>query len=82
MRPEDITFHVKDGVKSSARNEFTRNGSQRFSPWGECKVESQCRDQTDGSDHQRSYEELDLALGKDIGLAFKASAIHVVEKTA
>ena len=29
---------------------------------------------------QRSYEELDLALGKEIGLAFKASAIHVVER--
>jgi len=31
---------------------------------------------------QRSYEELDLAPGREIGVAFKASAIHVVEKNA
>ncbi|MDD1710143.1 MAG: ABC transporter ATP-binding protein [Methanoregulaceae archaeon] len=82
MRPEDITFHVKDGVKSSARNEFTGTITKVLPMGPNARLKVNAGIKLTAVITQRSYEELDLALGKDIGLAFKASAIHVVEKTA
>lgn len=80
MRPEDITFHVRDGVKSSARNEFTGTITKviPMGPNARLKVDAGIR--LTAVITQRSYEELDLALGKETQLAFKASAIHVVER--
>jgi len=80
MRPEDITFHVKDGVKSSARNEFTGRITKvlPMGPMARLKIDAGVK--LTAVITQRSYDELELALGKEIGLAFKASAIHVVER--
>jgi len=80
MRPEDITFHVIDGVKSSARNEFTGRITKVLPMGPNARLKIDAGVKLTAVITQRSYEELDLALGKDIGLAFKASAIHVVEK--
>ncbi|KUG14263.1 abc-type tungstate transport system, atp-binding protein [hydrocarbon metagenome] len=82
MRPEDITFHVKDGVRSSARNEFS--GTIRkvlpIGPMVRMKVDAGIP--LIAVITQRSYEELGLGLGVTTDLAFKASAIHVVERKA
>jgi molybdopterin-binding protein len=80
MRPEDITFHVIDGVKSSARNEFTGRITKVLPMGPNARLKIDAGVKLTAVITQRSYEELDLALGKEIGLAFKASAIHVVER--
>jgi tungstate transport system ATP-binding protein len=82
MRPEDITFHVIDGVKSSARNEFTGRITKVLPMGPNARLKIDAGVKLTAVITQRSYEELDLALGKEIGLAFKASAIHVVESKA
>jgi len=80
MRPEDITFHVKDGIKSSARNEFS--GTIRkvlpIGPMVRMKVDAGIP--LIAVITQRSYEELGLGPGVTTDLAFKASAIHVMER--
>jgi tungstate transport system ATP-binding protein len=81
MRPEDITFHVKDGVRSSARNEFTGRITKvlPIGPMVRMKVDAGIP--LIAVITQRSYEELGLGPGVTTDLAFKASAIHVVERT-
>ena len=80
MRPEDITFYEKDNIRSSARNMFT--GQIRevvpMGPMVRLKVDVGIN--LTGVITQRSLEELGLAQGKETELAFKASAIHVVER--
>jgi len=78
MRPEDITFHVRDGVKSSARNEFTGTITKVLPMGPNARLKVDAGIKLTAVITQRSYEELDLALGKETQLAFKASAIHVV----
>lgn len=80
MRPEDITFHVRDGVKSSARNEFTGMITKVLPMGPNARLKVDAGITLTAVITQRSYEELDLALGKETQLAFKASAIHVVER--
>ena len=80
MRPEDITFHVRDGVKSSARNEFTGTITKVLPMGPNARLKVDAGITLTAVITQRSYEELDLALGKETQLAFKASAIHVVER--
>ena len=82
MRPEDITFHVIDGVKSSARNEFTGRITKVLPMGPNARLKIDIGVILTAVITQRSYEELDLAPGREIGVAFKASAIHVVEKNA
>jgi molybdate/tungstate transport system ATP-binding protein len=82
MRPEDITFHVKDGVKSSARNEFTGRITKVLPMGPNARLKIDAGITLTAVITQRSYDELDLAVGREIGLAFKASAIHVVENKA
>jgi tungstate transport system ATP-binding protein len=79
MRPEDITFHVKDEVKSSARNEFAGRITKVLPMGPNARLKVDAGITFTAVITQRSYEELDLAVGREIGLAFKASAIHVVE---
>jgi tungstate transport system ATP-binding protein len=80
MRPEDITIYEKDNIRSSARNMFT--GQIRevvpMGPMVRLKVDVGIN--LTGVITQRSLEELGLAQGKETELAFKASAIHVVER--
>lgn len=80
MRPEDITFHVKDGAGSSARNELlgTIRKILPIGPMVRMKVDAGIP--LVAVITQRSYEELGLGPGVTTGLAFKASAIHVVER--
>lgn len=80
MRLEDITFHLVDGVKRSARNEFIGRITKVLPMGPNTRLKIDAGLNFSGIITQRSYEELDLALGKKIGVAFKASAIHVVEK--
>jgi tungstate transport system ATP-binding protein len=82
MRPEDITFHVKDGVKSSARNEFTGRITKVLPMGPNARLKIDAGITLTAVITQRSYDELGLAIGKEIGLTFKASAIHVVENKA
>jgi molybdopterin-binding protein len=80
MRPEDITSHADDGKKISARNRI-HGRIVKVIPIG-----PMVRMKVDAGIHLvlvitlRSYDELGLSEGADIGLAFKASAIHVVER--
>ncbi|OPZ45060.1 MAG: Trehalose/maltose import ATP-binding protein MalK [Euryarchaeota archaeon ADurb.BinA087] len=80
MRPEDITFHVRDGVKSSARNEFTGTITKVLPMGPNARLKVDAGITLTAVITQRSFEELDLGLGKETQLAFKASAIHVVER--
>jgi tungstate transport system ATP-binding protein len=80
MRPEDITFHVKDGIKSSARNEFTGRITKVLPMGPNARLKIDAGVKLTAVITQRSYDELNLTLGKEIGLAFKATAIHVVER--
>jgi len=80
MRPEDITFHADDGKRISARNQI-QGRITKVIPLG-----PMVRLRVDAGIPLvvvitlRSYEELGLSEGAEIGLAFKASAIHVVER--
>jgi molybdopterin-binding protein len=82
MRPEDITFHADDGKKISARN-LIKGRITKVIPLG-----PMVRLKVDTGIPMvvvitlRSYDELGLSEGAEIGLAFKASAIHVVERKA
>lgn len=82
MRPEDITFHANDGKKISARN-LIHGRIRKVIPLG-----PMVRLRVDTGIPLvvvitlRSYDELGLSEGAEIGLAFKASAIHVVERKA
>jgi tungstate transport system ATP-binding protein len=80
MRPEDITFYEKDSIRSSARNMFTGRIIKvvPIGPMVRLKVNAGV--ELTAVITQRSFEELNLALGKETELAFKASAIHVVER--
>ena len=48
----------------------------------ECQAEDRCRDQTDRRDHPAVIRRTRPGHWQEIGLAFKASAIHVVENKA
>lgn len=80
MRPEDITFYEKDSIRSSARNMFTGRITKvvPMGPMVRLKVDAGV--ELTAVITQRSFEELDLALGKETELSFKASAVHVVER--
>jgi molybdopterin-binding protein len=80
MRPEDITFHVKDGIKSSARNEFTGRITKVLPMGPNARLKIDAGVKLTAVITQRSYDELNLTLGKEIGLTFKATAINVVER--
>jgi tungstate transport system ATP-binding protein len=81
MRPEDITFYEKNSIRSSARNKFTGRIVEvvPMGPMVHLKVDAGVK--LTAVITQRSFEELGLALGKETELTFKASAIHVVERT-
>jgi tungstate transport system ATP-binding protein len=81
MRPEDITFYEKDSIQSSARNKFIGRIIEvvPIGPMVRLKVDAGVK--LTAVITQRSFEELGLALGKETELSFKASAIHVVERT-
>jgi tungstate transport system ATP-binding protein len=81
MRPEDITFYTKDSIRSSARNMFTGRIIKvvPIGPMVRMKVDAGVK--LTAVITQRSFEELGLELGKETELTFKASAIHVVERT-
>jgi tungstate transport system ATP-binding protein len=80
MRPEDITFYEKDSIRSSARNVFTGQITEvvPIGPMVRLKVDVGVK--LTAIITQRSLEELGLVQGKDTEIAFKASAIHVVER--
>jgi tungstate transport system ATP-binding protein len=80
MRPEDVTLYEKDNIRSSARNRFAGQITEviPIGPMVRLKVDVGVK--LTAVITQRSFEELGLAQRNEITLAFKASAIHVVER--
>ncbi len=80
LRPEDITFHGKDGTRTSARNEITGRIIKVVPIGPMVRVTVDTGVKLTAVITQRSFEDLGLALGEETGVAFKASAIHVLER--
>lgn len=81
LRPEDITLWHKDGSPaSSARNRI--NGRiQRITPHGALvRISVDCGVEMVALITRASAEDLDLAEGKEVTLAFKASAVHIIPR--
>ncbi len=79
-RPEDITFYNANSTKSSARNKFTGQIVEviPMGPMARLRVDAGVT--MTAVITQRSFEDLGLALGAETELAFKSSAVHVVEQ--
>ncbi|NYT08296.1 MAG: ABC transporter ATP-binding protein, partial [Methanomicrobiales archaeon] len=80
LRPEDITFHGKDSTKTSARNEITGRIIKVVPIGPMVRVTVDAGVKLTAVITQRSFEDLSLGLGEETGVAFKASAIHVLEQ--
>ncbi|MDD1715453.1 MAG: ABC transporter ATP-binding protein [Methanolinea sp.] len=80
LRPEDVVFMTERDGRSSARNELSGTIS-RVIPLGPMvKVRVDAGIPVSAVITRRSYDEMGLAAGKEIVVAFKATAIHVVAK--
>jgi tungstate transport system ATP-binding protein len=80
IRPEDITFHAKDGLKTSARNDYTGRITRVVSIGPMVRIQVDAGFSLTAVITRRSYDDLGLAPGKETEFAFKASAIHVTRR--
>ncbi len=85
IRPEDITLLIADsyqqkGVRSSARNSFQGKVSRVTATGPLSRVEIDCGFRLVALVTRISAEELDLQAGKAVYAAFKATAVHIMEK--
>ena len=81
LRPEDITLWPADGFPpSSARNRFPAR-VQKVIPQGALtRVVVDCGFPMTALVTRTSALELNLAEGKDVTIAFKASAVHLIPR--
>ena len=79
IRPEDVTFTVSRNT-GSARNVFGGRITRLTSVGSLVRIEVDCGFPLMGLVTQRSTEELDFTIGKEIYASFKATAIHTVRK--
>jgi tungstate transport system ATP-binding protein len=81
IRPEEITCSAKPSIRSSARNLFTGRVTKvvPIGPMVRLKIDAG-EIMLTAVITQRSFEDLDLGLGKETQINFKASAIHVAER--
>ncbi len=80
LRPEDITFHGRDAARTSARNEMIGRVIKVVPIGPMVRITVDVGVKLTAVITQRSFEDLGLALGEETGVAFKASAIHVLER--
>jgi len=79
IKPEDITFILSKEL-SSARNIFEGRIS-RMTPVGSLvRVEVDCGFPLFGVITEKSRQQLDFKIGKQIYASFKATAVHVIKK--
>jgi tungstate transport system ATP-binding protein len=80
LRPEDIVFLLEKDGRSSARNELPGTVS-RVTPMGAMvKVRVEAGVRFTAVITRRSCEEMGIQNGKDLFVAFKATALHVVPR--
>lgn len=80
LRPEDITFHGKYAARTSARNEMIGRVIKVVPLGPMVRITVDVGMKLTAVITQRSFEDLGLALGEETGVAFKASAIHVLKR--
>jgi molybdopterin-binding protein len=80
IRPEEITFHAIDGVRTSARNEYPCRITKAVPIGPMVRITVDAGFSLTAVITRRSYDDLGLAPGKNTELAFKASAIHVTKR--
>ncbi len=85
IRPEDITLLIADdyerkAVRSSARNAFQGRVSRVTTIGPLSRVEIDCGFRLVALVTKISAEELDLQVGKQVYAAFKATAVHIIER--
>jgi len=85
IRPEDITLLIADdyerkAVRSSARNAFQCKVSRVTNIGPLSRVEIDCGFRLVALVTKISAEELDLQVGKQVYAAFKATAVHIIER--
>jgi len=85
LRPEDITLLIADScqqtaVRSSARNSFRARVSRITTVGPLSRVEMDCGFRLVALVTRISAEELDLQVDREVYAAFKATAVHLVEK--
>jgi tungstate transport system ATP-binding protein len=80
IRPEDITIHAKDGLKTSARNEYTGRITRAVSIGPMVRIQIDAGLSLTAVITRQSYDDLGLAPGVETEFSFKASAIHVMKR--
>jgi tungstate transport system ATP-binding protein len=79
LRPEDVVISLVEDGRSSMRNQL-HGRITKVVPMGPMvKVRIDCGVRFISVITRRSYDELELELGRDVNVSFKATAVHVVK---
>jgi tungstate transport system ATP-binding protein len=79
IRPEDVVVS-KQRESSSARNNF-RGVITGIEPWKlACKLNVDCGFSLVASVTRQSVDDMDLKIGREVYVSFKATALHLIKR--